>query len=371
MPEPLRLVQVGAGQMGRSWLRTIAASPDARLVGLVDVDGAAARGSAAATGWDDVPMATALDTLLDRVEADAVVNVTIPTAHADVSTTALLRGLPVLCEKPLAESTAVALTIVAAAEAAGRLHMVSQSRRYWNNLVALRPRLAELGPLGAVQCSFYKSAHFGGFREEMAHPLLVDMAIHQFDLARNLIGSDPVTVRCDSYNPPWSWFAGDAGATASMVFADGTRFSFSGCWCAPGLETSWNGEWRLSGEHGTARWNGDDAPVIQVGGGAPETLAVAAGPQEIAGSLAEFVSVLRSGATPNGEVHDNVMSVAVVEAAVRSADAGEMVEVADVLEEAYAQALALDLRPEVRAALEAWPSVTEVAGHTERYVPAC
>ena len=82
----------------------------------------------------------------------------------------------------------------------------------------------------------------------MPFPLLIDMAIHQFDLARDLIGSEPVAVYCNSYNPSWSWFAGDAAAQVQFEFAGGSRFSFSGSWCSPGLETSWNGEWRVSGQ---------------------------------------------------------------------------------------------------------------------------
>src|SRR5918998_5872265 len=102
--EPVRLVQVGAGSMGRAWLRVIDRSTDVRLVGLADLDLDTARNSASDAGLTDLAVATTLEELLDRVEADAVVNVTIPEAHAEVSTLALLRGLPVLCEKPLADT---------------------------------------------------------------------------------------------------------------------------------------------------------------------------------------------------------------------------------------------------------------------------
>ena len=51
MSEPLRLVQVGAGGMGRAWLRNLAANPDVRLVGLVDLDADAARRAADEEGF--------------------------------------------------------------------------------------------------------------------------------------------------------------------------------------------------------------------------------------------------------------------------------------------------------------------------------
>ena len=50
----------------------------------------------------------------------------------------------------------------------------------------------------------------------MAYPLLIDMAIHQFDLARDLIGSEPEAVYCESFNPAWSWYAGDAAARGGL-----------------------------------------------------------------------------------------------------------------------------------------------------------
>jgi predicted dehydrogenase len=92
------------------------------------------------------------------------------------------------------------------------------------------------------------------------------MAIHQFDLARDLIGSDPEWVTSESFNPDWSWYAGDAAARVWAAFADGTRFGYTGSWCSPGLETSWNGSWRFSGKAGAAIWDGDDLPVARTAG---------------------------------------------------------------------------------------------------------
>jgi predicted dehydrogenase len=260
--------------------------------------------------------------------------------------------------------------MIAAAEAGGRLLMVSQSRRYGRNVEALRGQIARLGRLGLVACSVFKGPHFGGFREQMAYPLLKDMAIHQFDLARDLIGSEPVSIFCDSFNPSWSWFAGDAAAEVNAEFADDTRFVFTGSWCSPGLETSWNGNWRISGADGTALWDGDDVPVAQTADGAPIPGVVGTGPDEIAGSLAEFVAALRDGSVPYGEVHSNVMSLAMVEGAIRSAQTRQRVVLGDLLDDAYSQALAAEQRPALAAALASWPSVHEVIGNASQAVPA-
>lgn len=364
--EPLRLIQVGAGSMGRAWLEVVSQSADVELVGLVDLDLEAARRAATDSGHRDVALAVSLAEMLDRVTADAVLNVTVPEAHAEVSTTALLHGLAVLCEKPVAHTVSAALSMVAAAEVSGRLLMVSQSRRYWQNLTALRSQVARLGALGFVACSFFKAPHFGGFRDAMAYPLLVDMAIHQFDLARDLIGDEPVSVSCASFNPSWSWYAGDAAAEVAFAFADGTRFVFTGSWCSAGLETSWNGSWRVSGADGTALWDGDHAPIAETVSGEAIPAEPGKDPEQIAGSLAEFAVALRSGTTPSGEVHSNVLSLAMVEGAIRSAETGKRVLIADLLEQAFTDAVADERRPEIRAALASWPSVHEVVGNRAR-----
>ncbi|MFI6828624.1 Gfo/Idh/MocA family protein [Kribbella sp. NPDC050241] len=362
MPEPLRLLQVGAGGMGRAWLRTISENPDVVLIGLVDLDVDVARAAADEHGYGDLPVATSIGELADG--ADAVIDVTVPLAHPKVSVDALLRGLPVLCEKPLAESVRECLAMVAASEVSGKLLMVSQSRRYFRAASAFGRQIAELGTIGSLSCEFFKAPHFSGFRERMAEPLLVDMAIHQFDLARKLIGSEPVTVYCESYNPEWSWFDGNAAASAVFAFANGTRFAFTGSWCAPGLETSWNGRWRASGRDGTATWDGDNPPVAELASGESLPAVLVDDPEQIAGSLVEFVDAVRGSTIPQSEVHSNVISVAMVEAAVRSASLGTPVRVADVLESAYAEALTTVQDARLRTTLESWPTVLKTVGLT-------
>lgn len=355
--EPMRLVQVGAGAMGRTWLTTIAESPAATLVGLADLDLQVARRAADDAGFRQIPVAGSLAELLDRLEADGVVNVTVPAAHRETSIVALDRGLPVLCEKPLAESVSAGLSMVASAERSGRLLMVSQSRRYWRALAAYRRQIAQLGPIGTVGCTFLRAPHFGGFREDMPYPLLIDMAIHQFDLARDLIGREPVAVYCESYNPSWSWYAGDAAAEAVFEFAGGSRFAFSGSWCAPGAETSWNGQWVVSGAGGSAIWDGDHPSVATDAAGQPIEAAIGTDPEQTAGSLAEFVDAVQTGRVPSAEARRNVLSLAMVEAAIRSAQEGRRVLIAEILADAYASALDSEHDFEIRAVLKNWGSV--------------
>jgi predicted dehydrogenase len=346
MTGPLRVLLVGAGVMGRAWLTAIAAAPEAELAGVVDIDLAAAR--AAAPG---VEVGTDVVELAARTGAHAVVNVAVPAAHHPVTTQALFAGLPVLGEKPVAATVAEAMSLAAAAEVTGQLFMVSQSRRWNPQVFALRSVIADLGTVGTLTTQFFKAPRFDGFRATMAHPLLIDMAIHAFDTARYLLDADPVSVYCEAFNPPWSWYAGAAAANAVFTMEGGARYAYSGSWCAPGAETSWNGEWRVSAEKGTALWDGEQPPTVD---GVPA--AVPAGPSGIDATLAAFVEAIRTAERPMGEVHDNVMSLAMVEAAVWSATTGTRVVLDEVLGDAHAAALRNEKNVDVRAALTAWSS---------------
>jgi hypothetical protein len=138
----------------------------------------------------------------------------------------------------------------------------------------------------------------------------------------------------------------------------GVRYTYTGRWCSPGRQTSWNGEWRLSGEKGSAHWDGDRDPVLDADvDPAPRPGAPYSG---IEGALLVFTDALRTGVPPMGEVHENVLSLAMVEAAVRSADSGQRVLLDDVLADAHAEAMRTETHPDVRDALAAWPSVRSV-----------
>lgn len=351
---PLRVIVVGAGGMGRAWLRTVESSPLVELVGIVDLDLATAAEAAASLGRPGLPVGSGTALLASDAGAEAVINVTIPAAHHPVTTEALAAGLPVLGEKPVASTVAQGLSLAAAAELHGQLFMVSQSRRYNAQLFEAKRLSASLGTVGILSAEFFKAPHFGGFRDAMDHPLLLDMAVHQFDMARFLLDADPVSVFCEEYNPSWSWYRGDAGATAVFEMTGGERFVFNGSWCSAGQETSWNASWRISGEHGTVLWDGDNEPVSS----APVPPGSSEDPgQEIAGSLRDFVSALRTGSTPMGQVHQNIMSLAMVEAAILSASSGARISVDALLEDSYQQALLAERDPAVLEVLKSWNSV--------------
>ena len=328
---------VGAGGMGRAWGKNLTDHPEVEVAGWVDIRPGAAAEAADGLALSGLHTGNDLGKALAEVKPDFVVDVTIPEAHRDVTVQALAAGVPVLGEKPMADSMAHAREMVAASEKAGKLYMVSQSRRYDARIQAYRALIVEqVGSLGILNSDFYIGAHFGGFRDEMASVLLLDMAIHTLDAARYVSGADPISVYCEEFNPDWSWYKGDACATALFEMTGGLRYTYRGSWCSEGKNTSWEADWRAVGPKGTALWDGHGAPsadVITKSGGftsetEPRPSEVAPDiPGGISGSLRDFLNALKTGATPMGECHDNIKSLAMVFAAIESSAVGKRISV--------------------------------------------
>lgn len=326
--------------MGKTWARTLAGNGEVELGGWVDVRPGAAEAAAKELGSTWGQYHDDLSTAIDAVRPDFVVDVTPPDVHHHVTLTALGKGVPVIGEKPMANSMAEAREMVTASERAGKLYMVSQSRRYIGRQAQFRHLVREtIGGAGIANVDFSIGAHFGGFRDEMDSVLLLDMAIHTFDQIRFLTGKDPVRVYAEEFNPIWSWYRGAAAAVAIFTMADGARATYRGSWCSEGAPSSWDGDWRVAGPLGSAVWTlKENVPYAEIASGEGFTRPVErveAPAMEIKegidGSLAEFLNALRTGTTPQCECHDNILSLAMVFAAVESSRRGAPVDLADVL----------------------------------------
>jgi len=353
-PNPLRVLVVGAGGMGRGWIATVGAHPGTELVGVVDIDTTRAT-EAVASADGAIPVFADLDAALDAgLAIELLVDVTIPEAHHPVTLAALRAGVPVLGEKPAAATLAEAVQLAAASELADVPFVVSQNRRYEPNAQSTRAAVQLVGVPGLVDISFAKAPHFGGFREEMEHVLLLDMSIHHFDFLRHALGSDSVVeVYCDEFNPTWSWFGHDAATTLLLRFASGARATYTASWCSPGAETSWNAHWRFSGPAGTVVWDGDNLPAVDVPDDASVRVPVVDGPTGLTASLTLMVDHLRGGPEPTTTARDNVSSLALVFAAIESARLHQPVQVADVIEAARAEAVASADTPDLADAVRA------------------
>ena len=341
MPQTVKAVMVGCGGISRAWLDAIKAMPDVEMVGFVDLLEDAARARAEEYGCTDALIATDIVAALNRTQPDVVFNCTVPEAHYDVTLTALRLGYHILGEKPLADSMAHARIMVDTAEETGRIFAVIQNRRYMPGIRRLRRFLdaGVIGPVTKVDTDFYIGAHFGGFRDHMRHVLLVDMAIHTFDMARMITGADAEAVYCHEWNPSGSWYDHDASADAIFEMTGGIVYNYRGNWCAEGKNTTWEGWWRIVGEKGTVLWDGEEDFKVQVvsqtGSFFSEWADVEVPPLDPAdkigshgGVIRDFVDAVKAGGTPETICSDNIKSLAMVFGAVESAESGQRVEIA-------------------------------------------
>lgn len=336
MPKP-RAVVVGAGGISRAWFPPLK-KEKVEIAAVVDLDLEKAEAAVETYELAGTVASEDLAKTLRDAEADFAVDLTTPEAHARVTCACLKAGLHVIGEKPMASSMAKGRRMVKASEAADRLYMVSQSRR-WNAMHESLARTVRRGTIGTpttLNCDFFLAAHFGGFRAEMESPLILDMAIHHFDMARMIGDVDPVAVWCEEFNPEGSWYAGDVAANAVFEMTGGVRFAYRGSWCAEGPRTSWNGDWRVQGTRGALLYESDHDPWGEVvardeGFERPRRSVKLASVQMkcggMHGALREMLAYLRRGRMPQCECHDNIKSLAMVFAAMQSSRTGRRVKV--------------------------------------------
>ena len=149
------------------------------------------------------------------------------------------------------------------------------------------------------------------------------MAIHHVDLIRAVTSRDIVQVFARSFRPAWSWYQHDPGLKMLLELDGGLPFSYSGDWSARGRSTGWDGDWRLQGSEGSLhlekdtlflgrceRWAKDET-LEQIA--LPETQGA---PQSE--TLHRFAQAIRTGVPAETSGADNLRSLAVLFAAMRS-----------------------------------------------------
>lgn len=338
-----RCVLVGCGGMADVWLGILKGYAQVEIAGLCDVDTKATERRKAEYELADAATGDDLAAMLDAARPDVVIDLTPPEFHYPTTMAALARGCHVFSEKPLADSMAHALEMRVAARQAGRMHAVMQNRRFDPHLDRFCEVLrgGAMGALTTLNADFYVSPHFGGFREQMRHVLLLDMAIHHFDAARAISGADPVSVYCHEWNPAGSWYAHGASAMAVFEMSDGSVFNYRGSWCANGLPTTWECAWRGVCEGGSAAWDGGEAIQGEVAtalDGMNTVCAAVAIPPVREGAVGghpacidSFIRALDSGEAPPTSIEDNMMSLAMVMGAIESAKQGRRILIDELL----------------------------------------
>lgn len=187
----IKFALIGAGRIGAMHAANIAAHPGASLAYVYDVDADAAEAVAAAHGSI---VALSVEHALEDETVDAALIASSTDTHVDLILAALKVGKAVLCEKPIDLDIRRVERCRAAIAASGVAVQVGFNRRFDPSHRALRDAVRK-GEIGALELLVVTS------RDPSPPPraylkssggLFRDMTIHDFDLARFVLGRDPI-----------------------------------------------------------------------------------------------------------------------------------------------------------------------------------
>jgi myo-inositol 2-dehydrogenase/D-chiro-inositol 1-dehydrogenase len=161
------------------------------------------------------------DELIDDKSIDAILIGTPTDTHADYIDRAAAAGKAVLSEKPVDLSSARIVKTLERVKQAGVPLMIGFNRRFDPNFAALQKRIAD-GVAGNVELVSILSrdpAPPPVSYIERSGGLYRDMMIHDFDMARFLLGEDPVEVYAvgSSLVDPAIGKAGDVDTAAVVM----------------------------------------------------------------------------------------------------------------------------------------------------------
>lgn len=348
-----RVLMVGAGGLARRWIRDFYAPHRDRveIAGLVDVNETVL---AEQGDFLDLPASRRFTKMADafaEVDADFCTIVIPPAFHKDAVLHAVERKMDILSEKPIADTWESCREIYAAVKGAGVKMQVVQNYRYFTPMLTLRQVLREgsLGRINYIMARFAKDYRVYGswgalFRHEIRHSLLIEGAVHHFDMMRNLSGGDCEYLSGWEWNPAWSSSKGEFNTLYVAKMNNGVHASYEGTGTAAGTQNIWHEEYyRVECEHGAVVVDRDlVVRVHQFGGGrglrTEEIPPVSVPYQEHVAVIDQFLTWLDGGAAPEATIDDNIKSVAMVFAAIEASATNQTVNVAAMIDEARALA---------------------------------
>ena len=325
----VRFGLLGAGRIGKLHGGNIAASPDARLVAVADVDENAAKNLAAATG----AAATSADEIIADRDIDAILIATSTDTHADFIEKGARAGKAVLCEKPVSLDARRIEACLKVVDAAGTPLMIGFNRRFDPNFAALKTRLAA-GAVGKVEMVTIISRDPGPppvSYIRVSGGLYRDMMIHDFDLARFLLGEEPVEVHAvgSVLVDPEIGKAGDVDTAMVMLRTASGKL----CQISNSRRATYGYDQRIEvhGSEGMIRAGNLHETTVEVatrtGFNADPIMNffIERYTPAYRLELAAFIDAVNTGKAPSPSGHDGLMAQRLADAATEAKDTGQTV----------------------------------------------
>jgi len=334
----IRIVVVGMGPRGQDWLRQTQTAPAYELVGCVDIDQSALR-QASLKGASPKQCFTDLQEALDQISCDAVIVATSIENHVEPCELALARGLAVMVEKPFALDLRAAVKLVSLAEQKGAPLIVAQNYRYLRSFRTARRLISAgtLGQVGMVVCQYYRVPHpMTASLSRLSNSVLWGMAIHHLDALRCVLKKRVTGVLAESFTLPWGQLPRGGSMQMMLSLEDETRALCSATYESSGHEFFEGGQefyLRFVGERATLhvfqRWL-----ILCETGKLPRL--VRRGPRKLSEErilLDQLERALVSGENPDSSGRDNLQTMAVVQACIKSASERTWVNPQELLDE--------------------------------------
>lgn len=275
-----------------------------------------------------------VDEALAKEKGNLFIDLTYVMAHHEVVIKAMKAGYDVLGEKPMAFNVEQANEMLRAADETGKRYIVMQNRRYIDQVKKIRELVlsGDIGEPVMICGEIFVEADMASIRNQLEYPQLQDNNIHIFDQARFMVNGKPKSVYYHSFNPKGSKYKGDAAGVGVFEFDNGAVFSFRGYNGAEGCLTSWDHQWRVVCERGTILWDGfGDAFYEQTDnpGAYVYKKGVIKKPSVVRdqhdGALEDIFDALKTGRVPSTDCKDNIHSIAMIFACLKSIKEGRKV----------------------------------------------
>jgi len=188
----LNIGVIGLGAIGQKHCEALAAIRQANLVAVADINASVL--DVTAKKFNTTPY-TDVKTLLKHEGLEAVVVATPDDFHREPCVLAAEAGLHILVEKPIATTEEDAQAIISAAEAANVQLMVGFTLRFVPHYIKAREAVAS-GQLGQISSVFARRLNVISQAERINGRcgVLHFLGIHDFDVLRWIIGSEPVSI---------------------------------------------------------------------------------------------------------------------------------------------------------------------------------
>ncbi|KAA9164010.1 Gfo/Idh/MocA family oxidoreductase [Amycolatopsis acidicola] len=211
--KPIGVALIGCGRVSDAHLGAITSQPEkGRLVAVVDRNPELARAAAERFGAEHA--CASIDQAMKIPEVEAAIICLPNHLHGEASIQCLNAGRHVLVEKPMADDYATTVAMGEAAEAAGKVLAVGQSRRHGSAIRYVQDHLESFGELRAIQasfCMYWDGPQAPWWAERTAKDGLVLSLLgsHTIDFVQMMLGKHPLRVHAEATRLRDCWSAED------------------------------------------------------------------------------------------------------------------------------------------------------------------